>query len=120
MTGQRIGESVTQYQERLRLTRERDDAQARVTALVGALGDALNAAAHLARGGAVEDVREVLAQADAVLRAEFAAHRADDPHCTCNDCLDWHERHLDASGGDFDGTLDLNEARLSKPHLFND
>jgi hypothetical protein len=28
---------------------------------------------------------------------EFEQHRAADPHCTCNDCLAYHEAHLDNS-----------------------
>jgi hypothetical protein len=29
----------------------------------------------------------------AVLGRRFERHRAADPHCTCNDCLDYHIRH---------------------------
>lgn len=37
-------------------------------------------------------LREAIAVADVLLSKAFERHRRRDPHCTCNDCIEWASR----------------------------
>jgi len=43
-----------------------------------------------ARTGAILGIE--LTRTAARIEAQLARHRARDPHCTCNDCIEWMER----------------------------